>query len=61
MHDRTKPDREDAYGRMVELPGDGGGKSPYIAVDDTDAAYARAKAAGATILEEPVRPRLRQL
>jgi len=46
--------REDAYGRMVGLPGNGGGKSIYIAVDDTDAAYARAKAAGATILEEPV-------
>lgn len=46
--------REDAYGRMVGSPGNGGGKSIYIAVDDTDAAYARAKAAGATILEEPV-------
>lgn len=44
--------REDAYGRMVGLPGNGGGKSTYIAVDDADAAYARAKAAGATILQE---------
>ena len=31
-----------------------GGKSTYVAVEDTDAVYARAKAAGATILEEPV-------
>ena len=30
-----------------------GGKSTYVAVDDTDAIYARAKAAGAKILEEP--------
>jgi uncharacterized glyoxalase superfamily protein PhnB len=45
--------RDDAYGRMVGAPG-GGGRSTYIAVDDTDAAFARAKAAGATILEEPV-------
>jgi uncharacterized glyoxalase superfamily protein PhnB len=40
-------------GRMVGAPG-GGGRSTYIAVDDADAAFARAKAAGATILEEPV-------
>lgn len=44
--------REDGYGRMVGGPGQGGGKSTYIAVADPDAVYATAKAAGATILEE---------
>lgn len=43
--------REDAYGKLVGQPGAGGGKSVYIAVDDADAAFARAQAAGATILE----------
>ena len=46
--------RDDDYGRMVGGPGNQSGKSIYIAVDDTDAAFDRAKAAGATILEEPV-------
>ena len=46
--------REDAYGAMVGKPGENAGKSVYVAVDDTDATFARAKAAGATILEEPV-------
>lgn len=46
--------RDDGYGRMVGVPGDNGGKSVYIAVDDCDAAYERARAAGAKILEEPV-------
>ena len=46
--------RDDDYGRMVGEPGSGGGKSIYIAVDDADAAYERAKAAGAKIEEEPV-------
>ena len=45
--------RDDAYGAMVGAPGDNAGKSVYIAVDDTDAVHARAKAAGAKILEEP--------
>ena len=45
--------RDDEYGRMVGGPGENGGKSVYIAVGDTDAAYERAKAAGAKILEEP--------
>lgn len=44
--------REDAYGKMVGAPGSGGGNSIYIAVDDADAAYTRAKKAGAEILEE---------
>ena len=45
--------RDDAFGRMVGGPGQPGGKSTYVAVDDVDAIYATAKAAGATILEEP--------
>ncbi len=44
--------RDNDYGRMVGEPGEQGGKSVYVAVDDADAAYARAKAAGATILKE---------
>ena len=46
--------RDDVYGGMVGEPGQPGGKSTYVAVDDVDAVYATAKAAGATILEEPV-------
>ena len=46
--------RDDAYGRMVGGPGQPGGKSTYVAVDDVDAVYETAKAAGAKILEEPV-------
>jgi uncharacterized glyoxalase superfamily protein PhnB len=45
--------REDEYGAIVGGPGENGGKSVYIAVTDTDALYAKAKAAGATILREP--------
>jgi uncharacterized glyoxalase superfamily protein PhnB len=45
--------RDDDYGKMVGEPG-GGGKSIYIAVDDADAAYARAKSAGAKIIQELV-------
>lgn len=45
--------RDDAYGAMVGGPSQGGGKSIYIAVEDTDALHRRAKAAGARILEEP--------
>ena len=37
---------------MVGEAGSGGGKSIYIAVDDADAAYARARKAGATIIQE---------
>lgn len=44
--------RDDAYGALVGEPGANGGKSIYVAVDDADAAYAQAKAAGARILEE---------
>jgi uncharacterized glyoxalase superfamily protein PhnB len=46
--------RDDDYGRMVGEPGNNGGKGVYIAVDDADAAYARAKAAGAAIVQELV-------
>jgi len=46
--------RDDDYGKMVGDPGSGGGKSIYIAVDDADAAYARAKTAGATIIQDLV-------
>jgi len=45
--------RDDPYGAMVGGPGEHGGKSTYVAVDDADKHYARAKAAGAKILEEP--------
>jgi len=45
--------RDDAFGRMVGQPDGHGGKSIYVAVDDVDAFYARAKAAGAEIVEEP--------
>lgn len=41
------------YDSMVGAPGENGGKSIYIAINDTDALYARARAAGAAILEEP--------
>ena len=44
--------RSDDYGKMVGEPGSGGGKSIYIAVDDADAAYAKARKAAATIIQE---------
>lgn len=44
--------RDDAFGEMVGAPEGNGGKSVYVAVDDADAAYAKAIAAGATILEQ---------
>ena len=43
--------RDDDYGAMVGAPGDNGGKSVYVAVDDADAMHARAVAAGANILQ----------
>ena len=46
--------RDDEYGAMVGVPDHGGGKSTYVAVDDADALHARAKAAGAKILQELV-------
>ncbi|RWQ19749.1 VOC family protein [Mesorhizobium sp.] len=44
--------RDDDYGKMVCEPGSSGGKSIYIAVDDAHAAYAKARNAGATIIQE---------
>lgn len=38
--------KDDDYGRMVGRPGVNGGQSLYLAVDDIDATYERAKAAG---------------
>jgi uncharacterized glyoxalase superfamily protein PhnB len=45
--------RDDAYGTMVGQPGANGGKSIYVAVDDADAVFASASAAGAKILQPP--------
>lgn len=42
-------DREDAYGAIVGEGSPTGGKSLYVAVDDADALYERAHAAGAVI------------
>jgi uncharacterized glyoxalase superfamily protein PhnB len=46
--------RDDTFGKMVGASGSGGGRAIYVAVDDADAAYARASKAGAEILEELV-------
>lgn len=43
--------RDDEYGAIVGAPGDNGGKSIYIAVDDTDALFQRVKKAGADIVK----------
>ncbi len=43
--------KEDAFGAMVGAPDAGGGKAMYLAVPDADAAFARATAAGAEILQ----------
>ncbi|KQU76142.1 glyoxalase [Aminobacter sp. DSM 101952] len=40
------------YGTIVGEPGQNGGKSIYVATEDADAVYARAKAAGAVIDQE---------
>jgi len=44
-------EKDDAYGDLAGNASVQGGKSLYIAVDDADAMFARAKAAGATIEE----------
>lgn len=44
--------RDDDYGRLVGGPDGQGGKSLYVAVDDADAAFRRARDAGAEIVEE---------
>jgi uncharacterized glyoxalase superfamily protein PhnB len=47
--------RDDEFGRLVKPPqeiGGAGTQSAYVIVDDVDAHYARAKAAGAEIIKE---------
>lgn len=46
--------RDDAYGGMVGEPGQNGGKSTYVAVDDIEAVYGSARKAGAEILQDLV-------
>ena len=41
--------QEDEYGNIVGEPGDQGGKSLYVAVDDVDALFERVRNAGAAI------------
>jgi len=43
--------RQDDYGAMVGGPGENGGKSIYISVEDADLVYERAVKAGAEILQ----------
>ncbi|MFC5583617.1 VOC family protein [Nitratireductor kimnyeongensis] len=42
---------DDPYGDLVGAAGQAGGKSTYVAVDDADMVFAKAKHAGATILQ----------
>lgn len=44
--------RDDEYGALVGFPGEAGGKSLYVAVDNADTLYGRVKAAGGEILQE---------
>lgn len=44
---------DDTYGGMVGNAVTPGGKSVYVAVEDPDALFAKAKAAGVTVEEEP--------
>src|SRR5262245_9848138 len=48
--------KDTEYGKLLKRPADAGGvtMSVYIIVDDVDAHFARAKAAGAAIAREPV-------
>ena len=41
--------QEDEYGNIVGQPGDQGGKSLYVAVEDVDALFERVRKAGAAI------------
>lgn len=48
--------RGDDYGRLIKQPADVDGaetQAPYVIVDDVDAHWERAKAAGASIVLEP--------
>ncbi|WP_395451048.1 VOC family protein [Aminobacter sp. UC22_36] len=44
--------RPDVYGAIVGEPGQNGGKSIYVAVEDVDAVHAQAKSAGAVIVQD---------
>lgn len=44
-------EKDDEFGAMVGPADGGGGKALYVAVDDADAAFERARAAGADILQ----------
>jgi uncharacterized glyoxalase superfamily protein PhnB len=48
--------KDSEYGKLLKRPADAGGvtMSVYVVVDDADAHFARAKAAGAQIVREPV-------
>jgi len=48
--------KDSEYGKLLVRPADAGGvtMSVYVVVEDADAHFARAKAAGATITREPV-------
>jgi len=43
--------RDDAYGALVGAPGQDGGKSVYVAVEDVDALHTRVAASGVVIEE----------
>jgi len=45
--------RDDGFSKIVGQPDGPCGKTIYLAVDDADAAFAKAKEAKATIVEEP--------
>lgn len=42
--------RDDEFGKLVGAPGQNGGKATYVAVENPDALFEQAKAAGAKIL-----------
>jgi uncharacterized glyoxalase superfamily protein PhnB len=48
--------KETEYGKLLRRPSEAGGvtMSVYVVVDDADTHFARAKAAGAQIVREPV-------
>ena len=48
--------KDSEYSKLLVRPGDAGGvtMSTYVVVEDADAHFARAKAAGAQITREPV-------
>ena len=50
--------KDTEYGKLLRRPRDAGGvtMSTYVIVDDADTHFARAKAAGAEIVREPVTP-----